>query len=125
MRSPDQVSKALVSKLDTVKIGRIKNSIGRNRFISLLTSLKIKAKLSSPLPFFKVDLEAELAKELKEDEVKLEPTINKFDKILEALQPLPRKPVIVIGTMQTYAKSNWVFGDAFDMFFNFFMLHSN
>ncbi|KAG7674369.1 hypothetical protein KSW81_000028 [Nannochloris sp. 'desiccata'] len=37
-----------------------------------------------------------LAKELKEDEGKLEPTINKFDKILEALQPLPRKPVIVI-----------------------------
>ncbi|KAG7671511.1 hypothetical protein NADE_000850 [Nannochloris sp. 'desiccata'] len=37
-----------------------------------------------------------LAKELKEDEGKLEPTINKVDKILEALQPLPRKPVIVI-----------------------------
>ncbi|KAG7673479.1 hypothetical protein KSW81_006689 [Nannochloris sp. 'desiccata'] len=37
-----------------------------------------------------------LAKELREDEGKLEPTINKFDKILEALQPLPRKPVIVI-----------------------------
>ncbi|KAG7673868.1 hypothetical protein KSW81_007051 [Nannochloris sp. 'desiccata'] len=96
VRSPDEVSKALVSKLDTVKIERIKNSIGRNRFISLLTSLKIKVKLSSSLPFFKSDLEAELAKELREDEGKLEPTINKFDKILEALQPLPRKPVIVI-----------------------------
>ncbi|KAG7674806.1 hypothetical protein KSW81_006224 [Nannochloris sp. 'desiccata'] len=96
VRSPDEVSKALVSKLDSGKIERIEKSIGRNRFISLLTSLKIKVKLSSSLPFFKSDLEAELAKELKEDEGKLEPTINKFDKILEALQPLPRKPVIVI-----------------------------
>ncbi|KAG7674368.1 hypothetical protein KSW81_000028 [Nannochloris sp. 'desiccata'] len=96
VRSPDEVSKALVSKLDSGKIERIRKSIGRNRFISLLTSLKIKVKLSSSLPFFKSDLEAELAKELKEDEGKLEPTINKFDKILEALQPLPRKPVIVI-----------------------------
>ncbi|KAG7671184.1 hypothetical protein KSW81_003323 [Nannochloris sp. 'desiccata'] len=96
VRSPDEVSKALVSKLDSRKIERIKKSIGRNRFISLLTSLKIKVKLSSSLPFFKSDLEAELAKELKEDEGKLKPTINKFDKILEALQPLPRKPVIVI-----------------------------
>ncbi|KAG7673480.1 hypothetical protein KSW81_006689 [Nannochloris sp. 'desiccata'] len=96
VRSPDEVSKALVSKLDSRKIERIKISIGRNRFISLLTSLKIKVKLSSSLPFFKSDLEAELAKELREDEGKLEPTINKFDKILEALQPLPRKPVIVI-----------------------------
>jgi hypothetical protein len=102
--SPEEVSKALVSKLDSRKIKRIKTSIGQDRFISLLTSLKIK--VSSPLPFFKVDLEAELAKELKEDERKMEPTINKFDKILEALQPLPRKPVIIIGTMHTYAKSN-------------------
>ena len=101
--TPDEVSKALIRKLDSEKIERIKNSIGRSRFISLLTSLKIKVKLSLPLPFFKSGLEAELAKDLKEDEGNLESTINKFDKILEALQRLPRKPVIVIGTVQPEA----------------------
>jgi hypothetical protein len=119
--SPDEVSKALVSKLDSQKIERIKKSIGRNRFISLLTSLKIKVRLSSSLPFFKSDLEAELAKELKEDQGNLESTINKFDKILEALEPLPRKPVIVIGTMQTSAESSTEFSAMLLIFFNFYV----
>ena len=119
MCSPEAIAKALVSKLDSQKIERIEKSIGRNRFISLLTSLKIKVKLSSSLPFFKGDLQAELAKELKEDEGKLELTINKFDKILDSLQPLPRKPVIVIGTMQTCAKSSAEFSAMLLIFFNF------
>ena len=91
------------------------------KFISLLTSLKIKVRLSSSLPFFKSDLEAELAKELKEDQGNLESTINKFDKILEALEPLPRKPVIVIGTMQTSAESSTEFSAMLLIFFNFYV----
>lgn len=102
MRSPEEISKTLIGELTTEKLEKVEKYIGRSGFKSLLSSLDIKIKWSSSLPFFKVDLEAELAKGLKKDGENLELTINKFNKLFTVLGPLPTKPVIVIGTVQPF-----------------------
>jgi hypothetical protein len=98
---PEAISKALTSAFTTEKIQRLENYLGLSRFLSLLSSLKIKIKWSASLPFSKSGFEAELAKDLEKDATNFELTINKYKAILEALKPMPRKPVIVIGTSRT------------------------
>jgi hypothetical protein len=93
--TPDEVSKALINALETRKIQSVMGYVSTSR--PLLSSISINAGLVT------ISL-GELFTKLSGREVNLESTINKFDKILDFLKPLPRKPVIVIGTMQTYAE---------------------
>lgn len=107
VRSPEEISTALVDVLTTEKFQNIKKYIGFDRFKELLSSLDIKVavKGSSSLPFFDSELQLELAKKLQKDEGNLTLTIKKYKKLLTALGPLPTKPVIVIGTVQTYSEN--------------------
>ena len=103
VRSPEGVAKALVNALTVEKIQRIEKNLGRDDFVHLLSSMGIKMKWAASLPFFG-RLDVELAKELKKDEEDLTLTIKKCKNILEAMKPLSRKPVLVIGTSQNLAR---------------------
>ena len=91
VRSPEAIAKALSNALDTSKLQRLSTYVSSS--MPLLSSLSINAGL------IQFSLGALVSRIFTRDE-KLEPTIDKFDKILNALDPLPQKPVIVIGTLQ-------------------------
>ena len=91
--TPDEVAKALVSVLELGKVKNIMSYVSNS--LPLLSSISISAGLVT------ISL-GELFTKLSGREVNLESTINKFDKILKALDLLPRKPVIVIGTVLNY-----------------------
>jgi hypothetical protein len=98
MRTPEEFSRAFFKAFYTEKIHKIEEYLGLSRFMSLLSSLKIKTKLAASNQFFQAGLEAELAKNLEKDEGNFELTLEKYKKILEASRSMPRKPVLVIGT---------------------------
>ena len=100
MGTPEGVSEALVNALDIKQVKRIKDNLGEDRFKSLVSSLK-SVNRSSTVTSFKGSLEAEFVHELKKDEGNFKLTIKKYGKILEALESLAKKPVIVIGMAQT------------------------
>jgi hypothetical protein len=94
--SPEDISKALLKALHDGLFHKLKKYIGRALLLSLLASLDVKVDL------FTFNLETKLSEALKKEEANLESTINKFDKILTVLGELPVKPVIVIGTVQSF-----------------------
>ncbi len=96
VRGPENISESLINVLTTEKIEKLEKYIGSSRFKSILASLDIKIKWSSSLPFLKGALEAELAK----DKGNLTLTIRKYAEILNVLEQLPTKPVLVIGTFK-------------------------
>ena len=100
VRNPDELSKVLIDDLEACYIQNLEKYIGRPRLKELESSLKIKFKWLSSPPFFKGGLDAELAREMKEEKGDLLRTILKYRELLKALESLPRKPVIVIGTLQ-------------------------
>ncbi len=122
--SPEQVSKSLIVALLTPfvtgkfkKFERCIDCIGRSRFISLLSSLNIKVKWPLLFPLFKGALAAQLRNELQRDYNNLDLTIEKYEKVLEAFEGLPTKPVIVIGTVQKRTKHLLTFlSNALDIF---------
>jgi len=91
VRSPEAIAKALSNALDTSKLQRLSTYVSSS--MPLLSSLSINAGL------IQFSLGTLVSRIFTRDE-KLEPTIDKFDKILNTLDPLPQKPVIVIGTLQ-------------------------
>ena len=95
VRSPEDISESLIKALTTEKLQKY---IGWSRFRSVLSSLGIKIKWSSSLPFFESTLEADLSKDFRGDAENLNLTITKYENLLTTLEPLPTKPVIVIGT---------------------------
>ena len=95
VRNADEVSKALTNALGPGKLQRLANYTISS--MSWLSSISINAGLIT------FSLETCLSKLFRMDG-KLEPTIKKFVKLLTLLEALPRKPVIVIGTLQTYAE---------------------
>ncbi|KAG7674809.1 hypothetical protein KSW81_006226 [Nannochloris sp. 'desiccata'] len=103
VRSPDEVSKALVSKLDSGKIERIEKSIGRNRFISLLTSLKIKVKLSKPV--IVID-EANDLMDWKEPNP-LQPELKQLLAFLIGISKQKRLMHVILATSD-YFLANWL-----------------
>ena len=97
IRTPEEVSKALVNVLDVKQVQRIKDDLGENRFKSLLSTLKSVNRSLEDSPF-KGSLEAEFVNELEKDKNNFHLTIEKYLEILEAFKTMQRKPVIVIGT---------------------------
>ncbi|KAG7674525.1 hypothetical protein KSW81_000175 [Nannochloris sp. 'desiccata'] len=85
--TPDEVAKALLNALETRKIQKVMSYVSTS--LPLLSSISINAGLVT------ISL-GELFTKLSGREVKLEEAINKFDKLLEALEPLSVKPVIII-----------------------------
>jgi hypothetical protein len=97
VRSPEDISESLIKALTTEKLQKVEKYIGWSRFRSLVSSLGIKIKWSSSLPFFESTLEADLSKDFRRDAENLNLTITKYENLLTTLELLPTKPVIVIG----------------------------
>lgn len=92
VRSPEDLSEAL---LNALAAGWLQRAIQLLR-----SSLPLFSAISIILGMLTISLESLLPKFIRR--LNLKSTINKFEKLLTALKPLRKKPVIVIGTVQTY-----------------------
>jgi hypothetical protein len=97
VRSPEEISKTLSRALDS-NLPQSFTNFARS-YIPLLSSLSLNIGLAT------ISIESSLSKVFRTDGEKLELMIERFNKLLTAFGPLPTKPVIVIGTVQSYSEN--------------------